>query len=79
MWKRVGVIEEDQEGVRKNGLLVDRDDQGYLLQLFTQPVEDRPTLFYAVIQRNGARSLGKGNLKALFEAMEREQSARGNL
>ena len=61
------------------GILVDRDPDGYLLQIFTKPVEDRPTLFYEIIQRKGARSFGKGNFKALFEAIEREQAARGNL
>ena len=61
------------------GILVDRDDEGYMLQIFTKPVEDRPTLFYEVIQRKGSRSFGKGNFKALFEAIEREQAARGNL
>ena len=61
------------------GILVDRDDEGYLLQIFTKPVQDRPTLFYEIIQRKGARSFGKGNFKALFEAIEREQALRGNL
>ena len=61
------------------GILVDRDDEGYMLQIFTRPVEDRPTLFYEVIQRKGSRSFGKGNFKALFEAIEREQALRGNL
>ena len=61
------------------GILVDRDDEGYMLQIFTRPVEDRPTLFYEVIQRKGSRSFGKGNFKALFEAIEREQELRGNL
>ena len=61
------------------GILVDRDDEGYMLQIFTRPVEDRPTLFYEVIQRKGSRSFGKGNFKALFEAIEREQERRGNL
>ena len=60
-------------------ILVDRDDEGYMLQIFTRPVEDRPTLFYEVIQRKGSRSFGKGNFKALFEAIEREQASRGNL
>jgi 4-hydroxyphenylpyruvate dioxygenase len=60
-------------------ILIDRDDQGYLLQLFTKPVEDRPTLFYEIIQRRGARAFGKGNFKALFEAIEREQERRGTL
>jgi 4-hydroxyphenylpyruvate dioxygenase len=65
--------------LRKLGILVDRDDEGYMLQIFTRPVEDRPTLFYEVIQRKGSRSFGKGNFKALFEAIEREQERRGNL
>jgi 4-hydroxyphenylpyruvate dioxygenase len=76
---RVGKIDEDLEPLRELGILVDRDDEGYLLQIFTKPVEDRPTLFYEIIQRKGARSFGKGNFKALFEAIEREQAARGNL
>ena len=76
---RVGDIDEDIEPLRKLGILVDRDDEGYLLQIFTKPVEDRPTLFYEIIQRKGARSFGKGNFKALFEAIEREQERRGNL
>ena len=61
------------------GILVDRDDEGYLLQIFSKPVQDRPTLFFEIIQRKGAKSFGKGNFKALFEAIEREQAARGNL
>jgi 4-hydroxyphenylpyruvate dioxygenase len=76
---RVGKIDEPIEELRKLGVLVDRDDEGYMLQLFTRPVEDRPTLFYEVIQRKGSRSFGKGNFKALFEAIEREQARRGNL
>ena len=76
---RVGKIDEDIVPLRDLGILVDRDDEGYLLQIFTKPVEDRPTLFYEIIQRKGARSFGKGNFKALFEAIEREQAARGNL
>ena len=76
---RVGPIDEDIEPLRELGILVDRDDEGYLLQLFSKPVEDRPTLFYEIIQRKGARSFGKGNFKALFEAIEREQARRGNL
>ncbi len=76
---RVGHIDEEMAAVRELNLLVDRDEQGYLLQIFTRPVEDRPTLFYEIIQRKGARSFGKGNFKALFEAIEREQAARGNL
>ncbi|MFM2138307.1 MAG: 4-hydroxyphenylpyruvate dioxygenase [Bacteroidota bacterium] len=77
--QRVGPIEEDLTPLRKLGILVDRDDEGYLLQLFTKPVEDRPTLFFEIIQRKGAKSFGKGNFKALFEAIEKEQAARGNL
>jgi 4-hydroxyphenylpyruvate dioxygenase len=76
---RVGPIDEDLEPLKELGILVDRDNEGYLLQLFSKPVEDRPTLFYEIIQRKGAQSFGKGNFKALFEAIEREQEARGNL
>lgn len=76
---RVGKIEEDIEPLKELGILVDRDDEGYLLQIFTKPVEDRPTLFFEIIQRKGAKSFGAGNFKALFEALEREQDARGNL
>jgi 4-hydroxyphenylpyruvate dioxygenase len=76
---RVGKIDEEIDALRKLNILVDRDDEGYLLQIFTKPVEDRPTLFYEIIQRKGAKSFGKGNFKALFEAIEREQAARGNL
>jgi len=76
---RVGHIDEDLEPLKALGVLVDRDDEGYLLQIFTKPVQDRPTVFYEIIQRKGARSFGKGNFKALFEAIEREQAARGNL
>jgi 4-hydroxyphenylpyruvate dioxygenase len=76
---RVGKIDEDLAPLRELGILVDRDDEGYLLQIFSKPVQDRPTLFYEIIQRKGARSFGKGNFKALFEAIEREQAARGNL
>jgi 4-hydroxyphenylpyruvate dioxygenase len=76
---RVGEIDEDLEPLAKLGILIDRDDEGYLLQIFTKPVEDRPTLFFEIIQRKGAKSFGKGNFKALFEALEREQEARGNL
>jgi 4-hydroxyphenylpyruvate dioxygenase len=76
---RVGKIDEDLAPLRELGILVDRDDEGYLLQIFTKPVEDRPTLFFEIIQRKGAKSFGKGNFKALFEALEREQDARGNL
>ncbi len=77
--ERVGTIDEDLEPLKELGILVDRDEEGYLLQIFTKPVEDRPTLFFEIIQRKGAKSFGKGNFKALFEAIEREQEARGNL
>jgi 4-hydroxyphenylpyruvate dioxygenase len=77
--KRVGHIDEDVQSLKELGVLVDRDDEGYLLQIFTKPVEDKPTLFFEIIQRKGAQSFGKGNFKALFEAIEREQAARGNL
>jgi len=76
---RVGEIDEDLEPLKKLGILVDRDDEGYLLQIFTKPVQDRPTMFFEIIQRKGAQSFGKGNFKALFEALEKEQDARGNL
>jgi 4-hydroxyphenylpyruvate dioxygenase len=76
---RVGAIDEDLEPLKNLGILVDRDDEGYLLQIFSKPVQDRPTLFFEIIQRKGARSFGKGNFKALFEAIEREQALRGNL
>ena len=76
---RVGHIDEDLEPLQRLGILVDRDDEGYLLQIFSKPIEDRPTLFFEIIQRKGAKSFGKGNFKALFEALEREQEARGNL
>lgn len=76
---RVGKIDEPVDELSKLGILVDRDDEGYMLQIFTKPVEDRPTLFYEIIQRKGSRSFGKGNFKALFEAIEREQALRGNL
>ncbi len=79
LMQRIGAIDEDIEALRNLNILVDRDDEGYLLQIFTKPVEDRPTLFYEIIQRKGAKSFGKGNFKALFEAIEREQAARGNL
>ena len=77
--ERVGKIDEPIDELKQLGILVDRDDEGYMLQIFTRPVEDRPTLFYEVIQRKGSRSFGKGNFKALFEAIEREQERRGNL
>ncbi|HEX5168756.1 MAG TPA: 4-hydroxyphenylpyruvate dioxygenase [Cyclobacteriaceae bacterium] len=76
---RVGKIDEDLKPLRDLNILIDRDDEGYLLQIFTKPVEDRPTLFFEIIQRKGAKSFGKGNFKALFEAIEREQALRGNL
>jgi 4-hydroxyphenylpyruvate dioxygenase len=76
---RVGTIDEPVDTLAELGILVDRDPDGYLLQIFTKPVQDRPTLFYEIIQRKGARSFGKGNFKALFEAIEREQALRGNL
>ncbi len=77
--ERVGQIDEEIKIIQELGILVDRDDEGYLLQIFTKPVEDRPTLFYEIIQRKGAQSFGAGNFKALFEAIEREQEKRGNL
>ena len=77
--ERVGEIDEDIEVLKKHKILVDRDDEGYLLQLFTKPVVDRPTMFFEIIQRKGAQSFGKGNFKALFEAIEREQENRGTL
>ncbi len=76
---RVGKIDEPVDELEELGILVDRDDEGYMLQIFTRPVEDRPTLFFEIIQRKGSRSFGKGNFKALFEAIEREQRGRGNL
>jgi 4-hydroxyphenylpyruvate dioxygenase len=77
--QRVGQIDENLEELKKLNILIDRDEDGYLLQIFTKPVEDRPTLFYEIIQRRGAKSFGKGNFKALFESIEREQELRGNL
>ena len=76
---RVGKIDEDLQPLQDLGILIDRDDEGYLLQIFSKPLQDRPTLFFEIIQRKGAKSFGKGNFKALFEALEREQSLRGNL
>jgi 4-hydroxyphenylpyruvate dioxygenase len=76
---RVGTIDEDLEPLKELGILVDRDNEGYLLQIFSKPVQDRPTMFFEIIQRKGAKSFGKGNFKALFEAIEMEQEARGNL
>ena len=77
--ERVGEIDEDYDDLQRLGILVDRDDDGYLLQIFTKTAQDRPTLFFEVIERHGARGFGKGNFKALFEAIEREQALRGNL
>ncbi|HNR47751.1 MAG TPA: 4-hydroxyphenylpyruvate dioxygenase [Bacteroidia bacterium] len=79
VWNRVGHINEDTKAIKDLNILVDRDDEGYLLQLFSKPVQDRPTVFFEIIQRVGAKSFGKGNFKALFEAIEREQALRGNL
>ena len=79
VWDRVGMIEEDRQRVRELGILVDRDEEGYLLQLFTMPLQDRPTLFFEIICRRGSQSFGKGNFKALFESLELEQERRGNL
>jgi 4-hydroxyphenylpyruvate dioxygenase len=76
---RVGIIEEDLKVLKSLGIMVDRDDEGYLLQIFTKPVEDRPTLFFEIIQRKGAKSFGKGNFQALFESIEEEQRKRGTL
>jgi 4-hydroxyphenylpyruvate dioxygenase len=76
---RVGQIDEDLAPLKELGILIDRDDEGYLLQLFTKPVLDRPTMFFEIIQRKGAQSFGKGNFKALFESIEREQERRGTL
>ena len=79
MPERIGEIDEDLADLRELGILVDRDDEGYLLQIFTKPLGDRPTMFFEVIERHGARGFGEGNFKALFEAIEREQERRGNL
>lgn len=76
---RVGEINEDLEALKKQNILIDRDEEGYLLQIFTKPIQDRPTVFFEIIERNGAKSFGKGNFKALFESIEREQELRGNL
>jgi 4-hydroxyphenylpyruvate dioxygenase len=76
---RIGEIDESLEDLRRLGILADRDDDGYLLQIFTKPVGDRPTLFFEIIERHGARGFGEGNFKALFQAIEREQERRGNL
>ncbi|HWM12571.1 MAG TPA: hypothetical protein VNO82_24640, partial [Solirubrobacteraceae bacterium] len=77
--ERIGEIKESLEDLRRLGILVDRDDEGYMLQIFTKPIADRPTMFLEVIERHGARGFGEGNFKALFEAIEREQELRGNL
>lgn len=77
--ERVGAIKEDIEDLKQMNILVDRDEEGYLLQIFTKPIQDRPTVFFEIIERNGAKSFGKGNFKALFEAIEREQALRGTL
>ena len=79
LFDRVGEIDEDLKPLKKLNILVDRDDEGYLLQIFTKPVQDRPTVFYEIIQRKGAKSFGKGNFKALFESIELEQERRGTL
>jgi len=76
---RVGHINEDWTELQKQNILIDRDEEGYLLQIFTKPIQDRPTVFFEIIERNGAKSFGKGNFKALFESIEREQALRGNL
>ena len=76
---RVGPVEESLKELHALGILVDRDEEGYLLQIFSKPVEDRPTVFFEVIQRKGSRGFGKGNFKALFESIEMEQARRGNL
>jgi 4-hydroxyphenylpyruvate dioxygenase len=77
--QRVGKIDESMEELKKMNILIDRDEEGYLLQIFTKPIQDRPTMFFEIIERNGAKSFGKGNFKALFESIEREQELRGNL
>ena len=77
--KRVGEIHEDLNVLKSLGIMVDRDEEGYLLQIFTKPVEDRPTVFYEILQRKGCKGFGKGNFKALFESIEREQALRGTL
>ena len=76
---RVGPIDEDINVLSQLGILVDSDENGYMLQIFTKPLQDRPTLFFEIIQRKGSNSFGKGNFKALFESIEREQQKRGNL
>ena len=77
--ERIGKIDEDITQLSKLGILVDKDENGYMLQIFTKPLQDRPTLFFEIIQRKGSNSFGKGNFKALFESIEREQEKRGNL
>jgi len=77
--ERVGRIDVSVEALAELGILVDRDEEGYLMQVFTEPVQDRPTVFFEVIERRGARGFGEGNFKSLFEAIEREQALRGNL
>ena len=77
--QRVGDVSEDLNEISKLGILIDRDEKGYMLQIFTKPIQDRPTLFFEIIQRKGSNSFGKGNFKALFESIEREQIQRGNL
>ena len=77
--ERIGVIDEKITILRELGILVDKDENGYMLQIFTKPVQDRPTLFYEIIQRKGSNSFGKGNFKALFKSIEKEQQLRGNL
>jgi 4-hydroxyphenylpyruvate dioxygenase len=77
--ERVGTIDESRAALQERHILVDRDEEGYLLQIFSQPLQDRPTLFIEIIQRKGSRGFGKGNFRALFEAIEREQEKRGNL
>ena len=79
IWDRVGEVTENHDDLRRLKILVDCDNEGYLLQIFTRPVEDRPTLFYEIIQRAGCAGFGKGNFKALFKSIEREQQSRGNL
>ena len=77
--ERVGKIDENLDDLKRLNILIDRDEDGYLLQIFTKPIQDRPTVFFEIIQRKGAKSFGKGNFKALFEAIEREQALRGTL
>lgn len=79
VWERVGKVNEDVQQLKELNILIDRDEEGYLLQIFTKPILDRPTMFFEIIQRCGAKSFGKGNFKALFESLEREQAIRGNL